>query len=80
MAHFGECRAEYHSFFSIEKSGSKHTFSGRRYDVFEDFGDVKNGSIFWLIDGIIAVTQEVVAAGSAASFGFIEVGGVAVNM
>jgi hypothetical protein len=47
--------------------------------MFEDFGNVENGSIAWLVDGRSLVAQKMVASDMAAGFGLIEVGGVAVD-
>lgn len=51
VSHFCKCSADYHSFFSIEKGGSNFCFGGGRDDMFEDFCDVENGSIFRLVGG-----------------------------
>jgi hypothetical protein len=46
----------------------------------QDLGYAKGGSIGWLVVGIGSITQQVVAAGVAARFRFVEVRGITMDV
>ena len=86
MPKFGQGCANGGGFFLIDKGGSNFGFSRGGHDVAHNLGDGVDGSIEgrvggWRVMGMRgAVTEEVVAVGTAAGVGLREVGGVAVHM
>jgi hypothetical protein len=75
MAHFVEGSSEDGDFFPIDEKGTGFSFRGSAHNGFDDFGDSKDGAV---VEGeaLVVVAEIVVAASSAASLWFREVGGI----
>jgi hypothetical protein len=79
MPHFIKRGTDDGGFLGVEVQGANFGFGGGGHDTFEDFGDIENGPVNY--SGFAReVAKIVVAAGSAASFGFRDIGCVAVNV